>query len=106
MPDRYRTAHQQGLARFRFTGVPRIAGRTTPLHGLRKDDCEFPLELSVAAWKTRQGVAYGGIMRDISKRCPDDHRDGDETNFTRQREAPVRSKQQGDGAIWLDDERQ
>lgn len=106
MPDRYRTAHQQGLARFRFTGVPRIAGRTTLLHGLRKDGCEFPLELSVAAWKTRQGVAYGGIMRDISKRCPDDHRDGDETNFTRQREAPVRSKQQGDGAIWLDDERQ
>ncbi|MDE3018695.1 MAG: PAS domain S-box protein [Nitrospirota bacterium] len=107
MPDRYRAAHQQGLARFRFTGTPRIAGTTTLLHGLRKDGSEFPLELSVAAWKTRQGVAYGGIMRDISQRClGHDHHDGEETSFTRQCEAPAKGNQPGEDTAWLDDERQ
>lgn len=84
MPDRYRTAPQQGLARFRFTGIPRIAGTTTTLRGLRKNGSEFPLELSVAAWKTGHGVAYGVIMRDISGRCPEhNHRNRDERGLTR-----------------------
>ncbi|MFM8550891.1 MAG: PAS domain S-box protein, partial [Nitrospiraceae bacterium] len=33
MPERYRADHQQGLARFRFTGIPRNAGTTITLHG-------------------------------------------------------------------------
>lgn len=67
MPIRYRVAHQRGLERFRFTGISRIAGTTVAMHGLRKDGSEFPLELSLAAWKTRTGIAYGGIMRDLTR---------------------------------------
>lgn len=68
MPTRYRVAHQRGLDRFRFTGVSRLIGTTIELHGLRKDGIEFPLGLSLAAWKTRTGIAYGGIMRDLTRR--------------------------------------
>ncbi|TAJ09842.1 MAG: PAS domain S-box protein [Nitrospirae bacterium] len=68
MPVRYHAAHQQGLERFRFTAVSLIAGATVEFHGLRKDGSEFPLELSLSSWKTADGIAYGGIMRDISRR--------------------------------------
>jgi len=68
MPVRYREAHQRGLERLRSTGESRVIGRTLELHGLRKDGTEFPLELSLATWKTREGSYYSGIIRDISER--------------------------------------
>ncbi|MGH2621628.1 MAG: PAS domain-containing protein, partial [Anaerolineales bacterium] len=68
MPARYREAHQRGLERLRSTGESRVIGRTLELHGLRKDGSEFPLELSLATWKTREGTFYSGIIRDISER--------------------------------------
>lgn len=68
MPARYHAAHQRGLERLPFTGASRIAGATVEFHGLRKDGREFPLELSLSSWRTQAGIAYGGIMRDISQR--------------------------------------
>lgn len=68
MPGRYRAAHQQGLERFRFTGTSPLAGKAVTFDGLRKDGSEFPVELSLAFWKTKAGVAYGGILRDITQR--------------------------------------
>ena len=68
MPVRCHAAHQRGLERFRFASASPIAGTTVELHGLRKDGSEFPLELSLSSWKTQAGIAYGGIMRDISRR--------------------------------------
>ncbi len=68
MPVRYHAAHQRSLERFRFTSASPIAGTTVEFHGLRKDGSEFPLELSLSSWKTQDGIACGGIMRDISRR--------------------------------------
>ncbi|HSY54140.1 MAG TPA: response regulator [Opitutaceae bacterium] len=68
MPLRDREKHQEGVKQLNASGVPQMAGRTVELHGLRKDGTEFPLELSLASWKTAEGPFFGGIMRDITLR--------------------------------------
>ncbi len=68
MPERYRDAHQQGLARQRSGGEARILGSTVELYGLRRDGSEFPLELSLAAWQTGQDRFFSATIRDISER--------------------------------------
>jgi PAS domain S-box-containing protein len=68
MPERYRSHHEQGLARMEATGESRVIGSVIELHGLRKDGTEFPIELSLATWKTDAGSYYSGIIRDISVR--------------------------------------
>ena len=68
MPERYRALHEQGLQRFHTTGDARVIGRTIELAGVRKDGGEFPLELSIATWRTADGRFYTGIIRDITER--------------------------------------
>ncbi len=68
MPERYRDAHQKGIERMTRTGVPHFIGKTVELHGMRKDGEEFPLELSLNTWNTREGRFYSGIIRDITER--------------------------------------
>jgi PAS domain S-box-containing protein len=68
MPERYRERHRAGMERFRVTGKAHLIGRTVELEGLRKDGTEFPLELSLAAWRTAEGTFFTGIIRDISER--------------------------------------
>ncbi|HEX8750768.1 MAG TPA: PAS domain S-box protein [Nitrospira sp.] len=68
MPARYREAHTKGLARIESTGESRVMGSVVELHGLRKHGEEFPIELSLATWKTGSGSYYSGIIRDISER--------------------------------------
>jgi PAS domain S-box-containing protein len=68
MPERYRLAHERGLARIEATGTGRLIGSVVELHGLRKSGEEFPIELSLATWKTANGSYYSGIIRDISER--------------------------------------
>jgi PAS domain S-box-containing protein len=68
MPQRYRPAHEKGLARIESTGAGRVIGSVVELHGLRSDGAEFPIELSLATWNTAAGNFYSGIIRDISAR--------------------------------------
>jgi len=68
MPARYRQAHEKGLNRLETTGESRVMGSVVELHGLRKNGEEFPIELSLATWKTASGSYYSGIIRDISER--------------------------------------
>ena len=68
MPARYRTSHQRGVERLRATGHPHIIGETVELNGLRKDGSEFPLELSLGSWRTREGAFYSVMIRDITER--------------------------------------
>ena len=68
MPERYRSAHEKGLARMEATGTGRVMGSVVELHGLRNDGTEFPIELSLATWNTAAGNFYSGIIRDISAR--------------------------------------
>jgi PAS domain S-box-containing protein len=68
MPLRYREKHQVVVKRLQAGGVPRVIDRMVELHGLRKDGTEFPLELSLASWRTAEGPFFGAIMRDITRR--------------------------------------
>ena len=68
MPERYRSKHERGFARFLETGETRIIGTTVEVEGLRKDGTEFPLELSLAAWTADEERFFTGILRDISDR--------------------------------------
>lgn len=68
MPERYRTRHREGMRRFLDTGERRVIGRTVEMDGVKKDGLEFPIELSIATWKSDEGTFFSGIIRDISER--------------------------------------
>jgi len=68
MPERYREARQRGLRRVEQTGKSQLQGKLLELHGLRKDRTEFPIELSLAVWKSGPKQYCGGIIRDITER--------------------------------------
>ena len=68
MPYRYRERHLLGMNRIQSGGEPHVIGKTVELEGLRKDQSEFPLELSLARWETSEGWFVSGIIRDITER--------------------------------------
>jgi PAS domain S-box-containing protein len=67
MPAQFHEAHKQGLHRIVSTGKSKIIGKTVEMVGLRKDDSEFPLELSLASWTTKEGIFFTAIIRDITE---------------------------------------
>jgi PAS domain S-box-containing protein len=68
MPERFRKAHQMGLNQASSSKKSKITGNIHELVGLRKDASEFPLELSLSNWETKEGVFFTAIIRDISER--------------------------------------
>lgn len=68
VPERFR----ENLRRIMSRSIPKgglvTLGKAFEFHGLRKDDSEFPLELSVTMWETKYGVFIAAILRDISER--------------------------------------
>ncbi|MGD2186473.1 MAG: PAS domain S-box protein, partial [Desulfobacterales bacterium] len=68
MPARFREDHQKGLNKAASLNQYKLAGNILELVGLRKDGSEFPLELSLASWETKEGFFFTAIIRDISER--------------------------------------
>jgi PAS domain S-box-containing protein len=68
MPERFREAHQKAINRMVSTGKSTLIGKTLEIVGLRKDGSEFPIELSLATWSTKEGTFITGIIRDIAER--------------------------------------
>ncbi|HXG85954.1 MAG TPA: PAS domain S-box protein [Pyrinomonadaceae bacterium] len=68
MPEVYRDLHRKGLERHNATGESHVIGKTVELNGLRKDNSEFPLELSLSSWTTEEKRFYSGVIRDITER--------------------------------------
>lgn len=68
MPERFREAHSQGMKRYLATQQPKVIGQTVELWGLKKDGTEFPLEVSLSAWKVGGADFFTAIIRDISER--------------------------------------
>ncbi len=99
MPERYREGHTRGLERIEATGKGRLIGSVVELHGLRKDGEEFPIELSLATWKTVKGSYYSGIIRDISERKKAEH-----TLATLQHQHTLILTQAGEGIYGLDEQ--
>ncbi|WP_375404662.1 putative bifunctional diguanylate cyclase/phosphodiesterase [uncultured Sphingomonas sp.] len=68
VPERFLEAHRAGLERVRRGGENKLAGKQLEVIARRADGEEFPIELSLSAWATPAGVAFGGQMQDISAR--------------------------------------
>lgn len=68
MPERFRELHQEGLRRVISGGVSHIIGKTVEVVGLRKDGHEIPIEISLAAMQTKEGMLITGILRDVTER--------------------------------------
>ncbi|HEV3498209.1 MAG TPA: ATP-binding protein, partial [Actinomycetes bacterium] len=68
IPERFRDLHNDGIARVRRTGTSKLAGQVVELAGLRRDGSEVPIELSVGTWNGPEGMAFSGVLRDITER--------------------------------------
>ena len=67
-PLRYREAYAVHFEEFQKTGKGAAIGKTTGLHGLRKDGTEFSLDLSLSTLSLRGKRGAMGIVRDTSER--------------------------------------
>ncbi len=68
IPGQFKEVRGNGGLQFVARDGPSIVGKTSELVGKRADGTDFPLELSLATWKTREGVFFTGIVRDITMR--------------------------------------
>jgi PAS domain S-box-containing protein len=69
IPQRFRPAHQQHVAKFGVTGISeRQMGQQLVLYGLRANGDEFPLEASISQIKEDSGKLYTVMLRDVSER--------------------------------------
>jgi PAS domain S-box-containing protein len=66
MPERFRKDHDDALKRAVSTGRSIMIGSTVEKVGLKKNNIDFPVELSLARWQTKEGVFFTGIVRDVS----------------------------------------
>ncbi len=68
IPSRHREAHVKGMNRMLAGGVSRVIGKAFETEALRKDQSEFPIELSLAQWEVGELRFVSGTIRDISER--------------------------------------
>jgi two-component system sensor histidine kinase UhpB len=68
LPDRYHAVVQQHFQRARLSERVSTTSRALELGGRRRDGSEFPIELSLAAWKGKADLFFTLIMRDITER--------------------------------------
>ena len=68
VPDEYRERAFSRLKEFFETGEGEIVGRTVEVKALRRDGTEFPVEVSLSAFKIGGQWNSVGIIRDITER--------------------------------------
>ena len=68
VPERYRQAHVEGMARLRASGQQRILGKRIEVMGLRADGTEIDVELSVTVDRSGPVPVFTGYLRDIGER--------------------------------------
>jgi PAS domain S-box-containing protein len=68
VPENLREIHEKAIKRVFDTGKLKLSGHPVELTGLRKDGKEFPLEISMTFWQTREKAFVTAIIRDISDR--------------------------------------
>lgn len=68
IPEQYREAHCNGLARYNETAEERVLGRRIEITALDKSGREFPVELSITLAGHPDESLFLGFLRDISDR--------------------------------------
>ncbi len=67
MPERFRDSHRTGMTTLAQRSATLI-DQTIELMGMTKAGDEFPIELSLASWRTHEGVFFSSIIRNIRRR--------------------------------------
>ena len=67
IPPKYRESHNRGVQRFLASGEGPLLGRRFEITGMRREGDEFPIELTVSAFKSAGGLMFSGSVRDISE---------------------------------------
>ncbi|MGN6168142.1 MAG: PAS domain S-box protein [Solirubrobacteraceae bacterium] len=68
IPPALRARHRQGFLRVISTGQPRLIDRRLELTGMRADQSEFPVELTITRIDLPGPPMFTGYLRDISDR--------------------------------------
>jgi diguanylate cyclase (GGDEF)-like protein/PAS domain S-box-containing protein len=68
VPERFREAHNQGLARYLTTGQGRVLGVPVQTQGMRKDGTEVQIELTRWALEGSAEPEFYAFIRDITAR--------------------------------------
>ena len=68
VPERFRAAHNAGLARVASGGQSKLKGKTVEVSACHKDGSEFPIEIALSVWHDERGIGMGAIIKDISDR--------------------------------------
>lgn len=68
IPDKYRQAHDDGLANFLKTGEGPVLGKRIEIEGQHRDGHEIIVELAIRHTKGAEGPLFLGYVRDITER--------------------------------------
>jgi PAS domain S-box-containing protein len=68
VPERYREAHANGLARFLTSGEGPLLGKRVELSAVHRDGHEFPVELTISAVEAGDTYVFNAFLHDISER--------------------------------------
>jgi PAS domain S-box-containing protein len=68
MPERFRDAHREGMARAVGGAPARLLGHVVEIVAQRRDGSEFPVELALSTWPGRDTPCFAGIIRDVTER--------------------------------------
>src|SRR5262245_31484827 len=68
VPRALREAHRKGFARYLETGEARVIGQRIELTGMRSDQSEFPVELTVTRVPGAEPPVFTGFIRDVAER--------------------------------------
>jgi PAS domain S-box-containing protein len=68
IPDKFKSAHEEGISRVSQGGEHHVIGQTVELMGLHKSGREFPIELTLSTWTQGDNKFYSGVIRDITQR--------------------------------------
>jgi PAS domain S-box-containing protein len=68
LPERYRAAHREGIARFLADGTGPLLERKVEIEALHADGTEFPVELTVSAVRDGDRWNFHAFVADISGR--------------------------------------
>ena len=68
MPDRMRSHHHAGVARYLATGRRHVSWKNLRIPVLRKDGVEFPVEISFGEFEADGRRCFSGFLRDVTER--------------------------------------
>ena len=68
VPERFREAHERGVAAFSSGGRGALVGRRIETRAVRRSGEEFPVELAITEAPEGQGAHFTAFLRDITEK--------------------------------------